>query len=236
LKEAEKLLDEVLNVRRKHLGEKHRDVAMTLLASATLYLVRDEKKALALATEALTIFQRAELNEPLVSMLGDYFQAKIARAVFLFDDADKRYQGLLTGTKAYIGEEDPLYALLLADYAGLLVEMKKLPQAGKTLREALAIGEKSSLRNHPVMVDGILDLAGIEFKLDRFSEAEKLYRKAIERMKPRETLTPDAAARLTEVVERLVQLYKVTGNAAEADRWRKEFVDRKAAMKKKSEQ
>ena len=51
-------------------------------------------------------------------------------------------------------------------------------------------------------------------------------------MKQREKATPpEAKVRLTEALERLVQLYDATGNAAEADRWRRELTARKAAEK-----
>jgi hypothetical protein len=51
-------------------------------------------------------------------------------------------------------------------------------------------------------------------------------------MKQREkTMPPEAKVRLTEALERLVQLYDATGNADDAERWRKELAARKAAEK-----
>jgi hypothetical protein len=48
-------------------------------------------------------------------------------------------------------------------------------------------------------------------------------------MKERAARIPkDARARLTEALERLVQLHDVRGNKAEADRLRKELADEKA--------
>jgi hypothetical protein len=44
-------------------------------------------------------------------------------------------------------------------------------------------------------------------------------------------MPPAAKVRLMEALERLVQLYDATGNAAEAERWRKELAARKAAEK-----
>src|SRR5580692_11484787 len=52
-----------------------------------------------------------------------------------------------------------------------------------------------------------------------------------EGMKQREKTTPQALPRLIEALERLVQLYEATGNAAEAERYRKELASRKAAQK-----
>jgi hypothetical protein len=51
-------------------------------------------------------------------------------------------------------------------------------------------------------------------------------------MKRRAKTMPAAAkVRLTEALERLVQLCDATGNGAEAERWRKELAARKAAEK-----
>jgi len=44
-------------------------------------------------------------------------------------------------------------------------------------------------------------------------------------------MPPEAKARLTGALERLVQLYDTTGNAAEGERWRQELAERKAAEK-----
>jgi len=52
-------------------------------------------------------------------------------------------------------------------------------------------------------------------------------------MKREKMMPPQALPRLTEALERLVQLYDATGNAAEAERWRKELAARQAAEKTK---
>jgi len=59
--------------------------------------------------------------------------------------------------------------------------------------------------------------------------AEPLLKEGYEGMKQREkTMPPPALPRLTEALERLMQLYDATGNAAERDRYRKEL----AALKR----
>jgi hypothetical protein len=64
------------------------------------------------------------------------------------------------------------------------------------------------------------------------TQAEPLLKEGYEGMKQREKPMPlEALPRLTEALERLVQLYDATGNAAEADRYRKELAAQKAAPK-----
>jgi hypothetical protein len=65
-----------------------------------------------------------------------------------------------------------------------------------------------------------------------YADAEPLLKEGYDGMKQREkTMPPAAKVRLTEALERLVQFYDATGNAAEAERWRKELAARKAAEK-----
>ena len=68
----------------------------------------------------------------------------------------------------------------------------------------------------------------------KYADAEPLLKEGYEGMKQREKKMPPAAkVRLTEALERLVQLYDATSNAAEAvqKEWRKELAARKAAGK-----
>jgi hypothetical protein len=64
----------------------------------------------------------------------------------------------------------------------------------------------------------------------KYKEAEPLLSEGYEGMKQREkTIPPKSKVRLIEAAERLVKLHEATGNAAEAERWRKELAQRKAA-------
>ncbi len=64
----------------------------------------------------------------------------------------------------------------------------------------------------------------------KYAEAEPLLVAGYEGMKRREaTIPPQGKPRLTEALERLVQLYEATGRPDEAARWRKELEASKAA-------
>ena len=66
----------------------------------------------------------------------------------------------------------------------------------------------------------------------KYKDAEPLLKEGYEGMKQREkSMPPQALPRLAEALERLVQLYTATGNAAEAERYRKELAARKTAEK-----
>jgi len=65
----------------------------------------------------------------------------------------------------------------------------------------------------------------------KYKDAEPLLSEGYEGMKQREKTIPppQGNVRLIEAAERLVELYEATGNAAKAERWRKELAQRKAA-------
>ena len=66
----------------------------------------------------------------------------------------------------------------------------------------------------------------------KYQEAKPWLKEGYEGMKQREkTIPQEAKVRLTEALERLVQLYEATGNAAEAERFSKELAECKAAEK-----
>ena len=66
----------------------------------------------------------------------------------------------------------------------------------------------------------------------KYEDAEALLKEGYEGMKAREkTIPPQGQACLTEALEGLVQLYVVTSNTEEAERWRKELAGRKAPEK-----
>ena len=53
----------------------------------------------------------------------------------------------------------------------------------------------------------------------KYADAEPLLRQGYEGMKQARPRSPDTKDRLTEAVERLVQLYEATGKPAEAAEW-----------------
>ena len=66
----------------------------------------------------------------------------------------------------------------------------------------------------------------------KYTDAEPLLLKGYAGMKQREqTIPPPSKSRLTEALERLVQLYEATAKPDEATKWRKELETRKRAPK-----
>jgi eukaryotic-like serine/threonine-protein kinase len=104
----------------------------------------------------------------------------------------------------------------------VLLEQKKWTDAEPLLRECLAIREKTrpdawSTFNTQSMLGGAL------LGQKQYAEAEPLLLEGYEGMKAREkTIPPQGKVRLTEALDRLIELYTATNQPDEVQKWRAE--------------
>jgi hypothetical protein len=76
-------------------------------------------------------------------------------------------------------------------------------------------------------------LGGTPLGQEKYADAEPLFLACYEGMKQREKTIPEQGkARLTEAIERLVQLYEATDKKDDAAKWQKELDAANAAEKK----
>jgi serine/threonine protein kinase/tetratricopeptide (TPR) repeat protein len=136
---------------------------------------------------------------------------------------------LVAGARQSLPRESPQLAGTLAQGGLTLLQLHAFADAEPVLRECLAIREKqqadlwSTFNAHSM-------LGGALLGQKKHQDAEPLLLKGYTGMKARaKTIPPQSKVYLTEAAERLVQLYEATGNAAEAERWRKEVAEHKAA-------
>jgi hypothetical protein len=118
--------------------------------------------------------------------------------------------------------DSPQLAGLLAQGGLALLTLKKWTEAEPMLRECLTIREKSqpdvwATFNAKSMLGGAL------LGQKKYADAEPLLLAGYEGMKQREkSIPPQGRPRLTEAVERLVQLYEALDKKDEVARWTKE--------------
>jgi len=148
------------------------------------------------------------------------------------DKAIELLERTLPKMRLEFGGAIPPYAAYKLEYfARQLLEHDEYEASEPILRECLAI------RSHaePNAWTTFETKSKLGFSLLRQGkpvEAEPLLKEGYEGLKAREKqMLGQGLPRLTEALERLVQLYDATGNAAEADRYRKELAARKAAQK-----
>jgi hypothetical protein len=116
--------------------------------------------------------------------------------------------------------------------AGLDLLKHDQPAAAELLlRECLEIRTKSQPDDWSTFNTKSL-LGGSLLGQKQYAEAEPLLGEGYEGMKDREKTMPEIAKpRMTEAIERLVQLYNATDKKDKADEWRKKLDQAKAASK-----
>jgi serine/threonine protein kinase/tetratricopeptide (TPR) repeat protein len=204
--EAIRRLEEVRDKEVAKLGPEHPDTLKTLNTLAGAYYEAGSLREAISLWEQVRDKQIATLgpNHPdtlqtLQNLVGGYF--KTGR----MDDL----KGLYAPQKALLG-----YTLL---------QRKKYADAEPILRDCLAIRTKKepdawTTFNVKSMLGGAL------LAQKRYADAEPLLLQGFQGMKKRQAkISPQGQVRLTEALERLVQLYDAWGKKDQAARWQKEL-------------
>jgi serine/threonine protein kinase/Tfp pilus assembly protein PilF len=148
-----------------------------------------------------------------------------------YDREEPLVRELLEMLRKKEGPQAPLTAGAMASLGLNLLSQKKYADAEPVLRECLTIREK-------IQPDGWTTfntksmLGGALLGQKMYADAEPLLKDGYEGMKQRESQIPaQARVRLTETLERLVQLYEALDQKDEAAKWRKELEARKGESK-----
>ncbi len=200
--EIEVLLQEVVCIRRRHLGERHRDIAVAL---AGLVFLRLDRKDVEGAARGLREVKAALAGPDRAGdILATYLLAKLVRQARRYDEAEPLYRQVFEQCRAGLGEDHPLSILLLGDYAGLLRDKGDMEGAVRAIRQALVLGRRSPIRWHPAGIDARLQLGDYERGRGNATEAERLYTEAAEvaRAVNRPEQVRDAEGRLAELRRR----------------------------------
>jgi eukaryotic-like serine/threonine-protein kinase len=124
--------------------------------------------------------------------------------------------------KKAIQEQQLAEAGKLAQMGLALLQQKKCAEAEPLIRKSLAIREKM-LPDAWTTFNAMSLLGGALLGQKKYADAEPLLVKGYEGMKERATsIPPQGAIRLSEALDRLVQLYLAKGAKDEAARWQKE--------------
>jgi hypothetical protein len=110
----------------------------------------------------------------------------------------------------------------LAGKGLVLLQQKKWGEAESVIRACLALREKVQPDAWNTF-NSQVQLGGALLGQNKFEEAEPLLRKGYEGMKQREKTIPlEAARRITEALDRLIELAVATNKPDEANKWRAE--------------
>jgi WD40 repeat protein/serine/threonine protein kinase/tetratricopeptide (TPR) repeat protein len=213
------LFEELLKRQEAKHGRDHRD---TLLAVANLGVnykdVGRLKEAIALLEEA----HRAARKHPDLAwvmnpLLDTYTRAgEHAKFASLLQDQ-------LPAIRSSLPRDSVQLASVLVQIGSALLEQKQWAEAEPLLRECLAIREKQDPEDWKTFSTQSA-LGGALLGQKRYAEAEPLLLRGYQGMKEREkTIPPQGRDRLTEAVERLMQLCEATDKKEAAAKWRTEL-------------
>ena len=219
------LFEDVLKRREAKIGRQHPD---TLMTAANLGVNYKDAGRLDKAIPLLEEAHRASGRFPNLRRFGGQLVDAYAKAG-RSSEAIKLAQQLLADTRKTAPKDSPQLAGALAQCGGALLQAEDYAEAEPLLRECVAIREKTQPDVWMTFNSTSL-LGGALLGLKRYADAEPLLVAGYEGMKRREaTITPQSSDRVTNALERLVQLYEATGKPDEAARWRKELEARNAA-------
>jgi tetratricopeptide (TPR) repeat protein len=218
------LLEEALEKSKVMLGPDHPDTLLSMNNLALAYRASGQiAKAVPLLEEALArkkAMPRGPDHPDTLDSMGNlgkaYAEAKQAAK------AATTLVAFVDGMRSRMPKDSPPFAGLLAEVSHDLLDCGQHAAAESLLRECLAIRQKTQPDAWTTFNSKSL-LGGALVGQKKYADAEPLLLKGYEGMKQREkTIPATGVVRLTEAVERLVQLYEATGKKDTAAKWRKE--------------
>ncbi|HXG09867.1 MAG TPA: tetratricopeptide repeat-containing protein kinase family protein, partial [Gemmataceae bacterium] len=233
LDQALPLYEETLRLTKAKLGPDHPSTLISMHNLAGAYQAAGKlDQALPLLEETLRLM-KAKLGpdhpHTLTSMGnlgGAYCAAKQG------EKAGPLLKEFVAGQRKRFPKDDPRFASLLAQVALELLKCGQFAPAEEMLRECLAIREKKQ-PDAWTTFNTMSMLGGALLGQKKYADAEPLLLKGYEGMKAREkTIPPQAATRLPEALDRLIELYEALNKPEEVARWRKERARHRAPEKK----
>ena len=217
------LSEEAVRLMQATLGRKDSQTQVAMVDLAEAYLAAGKlDRALPLAEEALTLLEPTLGPEHPNTRTGMNLLVRVYDATRNHAGAIRVGHELLARQRRNLPADHPNIANTLAILGQNLLHTQKPAEAEPLLRECLAIRQKKepeawSAFNTQSLLGGAL--AGQE----KYAEAEPLLVKGYEGMKAREkTIPPQAATRIPESIDRLIELYTATEKPDEAAKWRAE--------------
>jgi serine/threonine protein kinase/tetratricopeptide (TPR) repeat protein len=229
--QAEPLFKEVIAIRTDKLGGDHPETLMSKHNLGFLYWHQNRYDRTEPLLKEVLDGCMAQLGANHPSTLDSKRNlASLYQAQGKYDRAEPLFYELAASRKQKDGADSPQYASDLASLGLNLLRQQKFADAEPLLRACLDIREKKQPEEWNTFNTKSM-LGGSLLGQQKYAAAEPLLVQGYEGLKQREAKIPPQfrTLRLTEALERLVQLYDATGPKAKADEWRKQLEAAKGA-------
>jgi tetratricopeptide (TPR) repeat protein len=232
------LLERTLQQREAKLGPDHPDTLASRNNLANAYRAADRGgDAIRLHERNLKLCEaKLGADHPYTLRSRDNLAAAYEQAGE-FTKAEPINRQVLEQTRKRYGAEHPLTSAQLAALGSNLLHQHKYADAEQVLRACLTIRAAKQPDDWSTFNTRSL-LGAALLGRQKYADAERLLLKGYQGMKERASkIPPRSKVRLSEALQRLVQLYEATEKKDQADRWRKELeqarhADAKGAVKK----
>ncbi len=212
------LFEDALRRLEKKLGRSH---TRTLSTAANLGVNYKDAGRLQEALPLLEEAHRASQTTPTLRWVSDPLLDAYVKAG-RFSDAVALTKDMLADARKRLPQDSPQLAAELASIGSALVQARAFTDAEPLLRECLAIREKTGPDAWTTFNTQSL-LGGSLLGQKKLAEAEPLLQQGYEGMKAREkTMPPQAAMRIPDALDRLIDLYRATGKPSQVKKWQAE--------------
>lgn len=222
LPEAIVLFEQVRDGFVKKLGADHPSTLTALSNLANTY------QAAGKLPEAVAVHEQAATGVSKLRFQHEHAGKIIPNAIAAIEQAGQlaKAEGWLRQWLAVVrqqaGADSPAYADQLAALGLNLVQQEKWVEAEPILRECLAIREKK-LPDAWNSFNTRSQLGGALLGQKKFADVESLLLTGYEGMKTREkAIPPQAAGRIPEALDRLIEFYTATNKTDEVKKWQAE--------------
>jgi non-specific serine/threonine protein kinase/serine/threonine-protein kinase len=230
---AQPLFEQVVQGYLVARGADHPDTLYAKNGLATLYFYQGKyDQAEVLLRDALKgLAAKLGANHPTTRTARDNL-VQVYLSQEKYDRAEPLCRELVASARRESGAASAATASRLALLGLCLLKQDKHAEAETVLTECLAIREKKQLEEWATFNTRSM-LGGALLGQKKYADAEPLLTDGYEGMYKRRDKIPEAVRhlRLTEALERLVQLYEATGEKDKADQWRKKRDEAKTADK-----
>ena len=144
-------------------------------------------------------------------LLGDILVMMAARSAKLYGIAENKYRPIVRQLAKHLGTNDPLYILILGDFADLLYRAGKYNQAFPTIIPAIEVGERLA-PEHPHLIEAYRTIGKEMYWATRFQDAIPYLERVVE-CKQLNTM------RRRESKYLLVESFIETGQLSKAKKW-----------------
>jgi tetratricopeptide (TPR) repeat protein len=213
--QAEPLLVQALEMRKRILGEDHPDVASSLNNLASLYKSQGRyEDAEPLYVQALEMRKRifGEDHPDLASSLNNL--AELYRSQGRYEEAEPLYVQALEIRKRILGEHHPDVASSLNNLALLYKSQGRYKDAEPLLVQALEMRKRILGENHPSVATSLNNLALLYKSQGRYKDAEPLLVQALEM---RNRIFGEDHPSVASSLNNLASLYYSQGRYEEAE-------------------